>query len=203
MSALVQMSDDLPVQAEVPQMRDQPRFVDTLDLVALPTAVAVARMFIADTLTRWHALFVEDYMETLAVELVTLSVSATRPAEGTSWTDIAELNPIKLRLLGYRRHIVFEVTDVHDEALVLPNDRYVDESAGLGLVDALADRWGSFVAPRGRVIWAELAVYARTQAGLPKREREPSPSSPHSAAQSANPADPELLRRIRDGLESL
>jgi hypothetical protein len=50
-------------------------------------------------------------MEAVAVELVTLSVEATKPREGTSWQSITELNPIKLRLLGYQRHIVFEVTD--------------------------------------------------------------------------------------------
>jgi hypothetical protein len=73
MNALVQVSGDLPVQAEVPRMREAPRFLDALDLVALPPAVSVARMFIADTLRRWHALFIEDYMNAVAVELVSLS----------------------------------------------------------------------------------------------------------------------------------
>ena len=75
-------------------MREDPRFLDSLGLVALPTAIPVVRMFIADTLRRWHALFIEDHMEAVAVELVSLSIEATRPAEGTSWTDITELNPI-------------------------------------------------------------------------------------------------------------
>lgn len=202
MSALVQVVD-LPVQAEVPRMREQPRFVDTLDLVALPSAVAVARMFIADTLRRWDALFIEEHMETVGVELVTLSVNATRPAEGTSWQDITELKPVKLRMLGYQRHIVFEVTDAGKEALVLPMDRYVDESSGLGLVDALASRWGSSVTPRGRVTWAELAVYERTEAGLPKRDRKPSPSPQRSTAQPAPIVDNDLLQRIRDGIERI
>lgn len=202
MSALVQVID-LPGQAEVPRMREQPRFVDTLDLVALPSAVAVVRLFIADTLHRWDALFIEEHMKTVGVELVTLSVNATRPAEGTSWQDITELKPIKLRLLGYQRHIAFEVTDAGKEALVLPTDRYVDESSGLGLVDALASRWGSSVTPRGRVNWAELAVYERTEAGLPKRERRPSPSSRRSTAQPAPTVDNDLLQRIRDGIERI
>ena len=200
MSALVQVGD-LPGQAVVPRMREAPRFVDTLDLVALPSAVAVARMFIADTLRRWDALFIEEHMETVGVELVTLSVEATRPAEGTSWQDIIELKPITLRLLGYQRHIAFEVTDAGDEALVLPDDRYVDESSGLGLVDALAHRWGSSVTPRGRVTWAELAVYGRTEAGLPKRDRPPTPYPRGSTTELAADLDPDLLRRVRDGLE--
>jgi hypothetical protein len=203
MSALMHVSDDLPVQAEVPQMREEPRFVDTLDLVALPSAVAVARLFIADTLRRWDALFIEEHMEAVGVELVTLSVTATRPAEGTPWQEITELKPIKLRMLGYRRHIIFEVTDAGDEALDLPLDRYVDESSGLGLVDVLANRWGSSVTPRGRVNWAEIAVYERTEAGLPKRERRPSPWSRGSTLQPAPVLDRELLQRIRDGIERI
>jgi hypothetical protein len=136
MSAPMQVSGERPGRRDIRRMRAVPRFVDALDLVALPTAVPVARMFIADTLRRWHALFIEEHMEALAVELVTLSVKATGPAEGTSWNDIIDLNPIRLRMLGYERHLVFEVTDAHDKALLLPANRNIDESTGLGLVDA-------------------------------------------------------------------
>ncbi|MEV6908330.1 hypothetical protein [Amycolatopsis sp. NPDC051071] len=73
-------------------MREEPRFHASLDLVALPTAVPVARMFIADTLHRWHALFIEEHMEAVAAELVSLAVAATGPAAGTSWSDLTELN---------------------------------------------------------------------------------------------------------------
>jgi len=203
MSALVDVRDDLSVQVEVPRMREEPRFVDALDLVALPSAVTVARLFIADTLRRWHALFIEEHMETVGIELVTLSVEATKPREGTSWQGITELKPIHLRMLGYQRHIVFEVTDKGDEALVLPIDRYVNESSGLGLVDALAHRWGSSVTPRGRVNWSELAVYERTEAGLPKRDRRPSPWSRGSTGAPAPVLDDELLQRIRGGIEHI
>ncbi|MBC6447355.1 ATP-binding protein [Actinokineospora xionganensis] len=138
------------------RLREEPRFSASLDLVALPTAVNVARMFISDTLNRWHALCVEDHMEAVAAELVTLAVEATKPDDGTSWNDLTELNPITLRMFGYQRHIVFEVTDVHPEALRRPEN--LQQDSGLHLVDALANRWGSSMEPRGRVIWAELAV---------------------------------------------
>jgi hypothetical protein len=203
MNVPVQVSGDLPVQAEVPRMREEPRFLATLELVALPTAISVARLFIADTLRRWDALFIEEHMETVGVELVTLSVEATKPRKGTSWTDITELKPIKLRMLGYQRHIVFEVMDKGDEALALPDDRYVDESSGLGLVDVLTNRWGSSLAPPGRVNWAELAVYERTKAGLPRRARRPSPWLRGSTSHPAPGVDVEFLQTIRDGLESL
>ncbi|UOZ10188.1 hypothetical protein [Amycolatopsis sp. WQ 127309] len=106
MTAIVQTSGELPIEAEVPRMRERPRFSAALDLVALPTAVTVARMFVSDALRRWGAMFIEPDMEEVAAELVALSVAATGPAEGASWTDIIELNPITLRLLGYQRHIV-------------------------------------------------------------------------------------------------
>jgi hypothetical protein len=201
-SPLAQVGGELPVQAEVPRIREEPRFLDSLDLVALPTAVAVARLFVADTLRRWHALFIEDHMEAVAVELVSFSVEATRPAEATSWSDVTELNPITLRMLGYQRHIVFEVTDAHPGALEHPEDVVLPEDSGLGLVDALASRWGSVLAPRGRVIWAELAVYERTDAGLPQRPLKPSPT-PRGTNQPMPQHDRDLLRRVRDGLERL
>jgi hypothetical protein len=162
------MTQAQPGQAEIPPMRKEPLFSASLDLVALPTAVNVARMLISNTLNHWHALFIEEYMQAVAVELVTLAVEATKPDEGTSWNDITELNPITLRMLGYRRHIVFEVTDVHPEALQLPEEGYLPDDSGLGLVDALTNRWGSSIEPRGRVTWAEPAVYERTEAGLPQ-----------------------------------
>lgn len=203
MSLLTQQVEAQLARAEVPAMREEPRFLASLDLVALPTAVNVARMFISETLNRWRALFIEEYLAAVGVELVTLAVDATKPDENTSWNDLTEISPITLRLLGYRRHIVFEVTDQHDEMLVFPDDVYVPEGVGLGLVEALSSRWGSFVAPRGRVSWAELAVYERTEAGLPRREptaqtesgdRDESPSPRH---------DPELLRRVVEGLKNL
>ncbi|WP_409184908.1 hypothetical protein F9C11_11865 [Amycolatopsis sp. VS8301801F10] len=61
-------------------MREQPRFTAELGLVALPTAVPVVRMFVADTLRRWRAMFIEPDMEDVAAELVTLSVQATGPS---------------------------------------------------------------------------------------------------------------------------
>jgi hypothetical protein len=186
---------DEVVQAEVPSMREEPRFIDSLELVALPTAMSVARMFISDTLKRWRALFIEDYIAAVAVELVTLSV------EQTGGTEVP--NPIILRMLGYQRHIVFEVTDLHDETLKLSAESDVPEGKGLGLVGTFANRWGSFISPRGRVNWAELAVYERTAAGLPLRDPKPLASSSNVRDKSALIGDPELLRRILDGLHQL
>lgn len=201
MNALVQVHGELPVHTEVPRMREEPRFHASLDLVALPTAVSVARMFVADTLRRWRALFIEEHMEAVAVELMSLAVAATGPSEWTSWSDLTELSPIGLRLLGYQRHIVFEVSDTHIEALELTDDLPPDR--GLGLVSALANRWGSLAVPHGRVNWAEFDVYERTKAGLPRRPDTASPKPPASSHEPLPECDQELLQRIRNGLELL
>ncbi|WP_146073553.1 ATP-binding protein [Amycolatopsis sp. CA-126428] len=199
MNAPTQVHGELPLQAEIPRMREQPRFEASLDLVALPTAVPVARMFIADTLRRWHALFIEEHMEAVAVELVSLAVAATGPVEGTSWSALTELKPIRLRLLGYQRHIVFEVIDTDPEPLELADD--APSGSGFGLICALASRWGSTITPRGRVNWAELAVYQRTAAGLPRRPSTPSPEPLASTVET--PYDHDILQRIHEGLERL
>lgn len=202
MNTSTHVSGGLLGQAEVPRMREEPQFFASLDLVALPTAVPVARMFITDTLRRWHALFIEDHMSAVAVELVSLSVKATGPAEGTSWADITELNPIRLRMLGYQRHIVFEVEDVSSEALELSEDAELPQGTGLGLVDALANAWGARPTPGGRVIWAELAVYERTAVGLPRR-RPPRSSSTPTNREGSPIHDREMLERVLVGLQRL
>ncbi|MFJ8965844.1 ATP-binding protein [Lentzea sp. NPDC102401] len=195
MDAVMAVHVEQVVQAEVPRMREKPRFVDTLELVALPTAVPVARMFIFDTLKRWRALFIEDYVASVAVELMRLSVEQTGEATVP--------NPIILRMLGYKRHIVFEVTDVHGEPLALELEPDVPEDSGLCLVNTLANRWGSAVGPRGRVNWAELEVYGRTEAGLPLRDPKP-PAWPRGSTEPpAATVDPALLRRVRHRLRHL
>lgn len=199
MTILADARHVLPAHAEVPRMREEPRFADSLDLVELPTAVAVARLFVAGTLRKWHARFVEPDMEAVTAELVALAVADTGPIAGTSWTDIHRLSSIQLRLLGYQRRIVIEVADEHREALVLPDDSALSEGSGLGLVDARAQRWDSYLTLRGRVVWAELAVYERTSAGLPRRTSRPPQTSSSSLVAHA----PDFLQRVRDGLERL
>jgi len=201
MSTLIHQPAALPVTAGVPRMRQQPRFTAELGLVALPTAVPVVRMFVADTLRRWRAMFIEPDMEDVAAELVTLSVQATGPGDDTAWQDLREIAAITVCLVGWRRHIVLEVTDQHPEELARPDDEPLPGTSGLGLVDARASRWGSCRTPRGRVNWAELAVYERTAAGLPKRDVKPS-LYPHDAyAPPASEDYPVFLQRVVDRLE--
>ncbi|MGH3620664.1 MAG: S-adenosylmethionine decarboxylase family protein [Sciscionella sp.] len=141
MTAITQAVGELPVQAELPRMREQPRFSAVLDLVALPTAVTVTRLFVADTLRRWGAMFIEPDMEEVAAELVCLSVEATGPAEGTSWQDIQRIGAIKVCLVGWSKHIIVEVSDEHDQELALHEDVELADDSGLGLIDTRAGRW--------------------------------------------------------------
>jgi hypothetical protein len=195
---------DQPALAAVPQMREEPRFMASLDLVALPSAITVARLFISDTLHRWHAMFIEPDMEAVAAELVTFAVEATGPDEGTRWTAITELNPIKLRLLGFPWHIGIEVADTSTKMLAVPADVELPTVSGLGLVDARSRAWGSYPTPRGRVLWADFAVYERTAAGLPVRQRRPSPYPRTSANPPEHePTTADLLSRLLDGLRRL
>jgi hypothetical protein len=197
------MHRELTAQADVPQMRDQPRFQAALDLVALPTAVSAARMFVANTMRQWGATFIEPDMEAIAAELVSMAVAATGPAEGASWQDIRKIGAIKVCLVGWQRHIVVEVSDEHRGELVLPTGVELPSDHGLGLINLRAGRWGSCLIASGRVMWAELPVYERTPAGLPRRTRRP-PSTPHSDTSGSKPPDEahaEVLGRVRDGLK--
>jgi hypothetical protein len=207
MAAATQVSGEMPAYVAVPAPRrsEQPRCMAAIDLVALPTAVAVARMFVSDTLHRWEAMFIEPDMENIAAQLVALSVEATGPDEGTSWQDIQRIGAIKVCLVGWSRHIVVEVADEHDQELVLSDDVALPEDSGIGLIDMRAGRWGSRLTQTGRVMWAELAVYERTAAGLPRRTRRPQPPSPVDISEPRQPdkAHTEMLCRVRDGLKRL
>lgn len=198
------VTHDWFTQAEVPQRREEPRFMTSLDLVALPSAVSVTRLFVSDTLHRWQALFVEPEMEVVAAELVALAVEATGPRAGTRWMAIDNLNPIKLRLLGFQWHIGIEVADTSTTPLTWPEEANLRSDIGLGLVDARSRKWGSYPTPRGRVMWADFAVYERTRAGLPVRQRRPSPYPGASASSSApEPPTADLLSRLLEGLQRL
>jgi hypothetical protein len=185
-------------------MREEPRFIASLDLVALPSAISVSRLFISDTLYRWQAMLIEPELEAVAAELVGLAVKATGPKEGTRWADIHQLNPIKLRLLGFERHIGIEVADTGRQMLALPDGVELGNDSGLGLIDARSRTWGSYPTPRGRVLWADFTVYERSMAGLPMRPRRPSPHPrPSTAAPASEPSTADLLSRLLDGLRRL
>jgi hypothetical protein len=182
-------------------MHEKPRLFDDLGLVALPTAISCARLFVQYTLDNWHAssFVVADAMA-ITGELVALSVQETGVLDDkVVWSELDYINRIVIRLLGFPRHVVIEVWDAATEPAVLPTGPTDTLPQGLDLVDVLAERWASTASPRGRLTWAELSVYDRTEAGLPIRRHRHRPSEPAVA----EPVDPELLRRVREGLAGL
>ncbi|MGH4016230.1 MAG: ATP-binding protein [Pseudonocardiaceae bacterium] len=127
-------------------------------------------------------------------ELVINAVGATGVMdEHPRWWELDHLNLIRVRLLGMDASIVIEVWDSDPE-----------------LAESISHRWNYFD-PRsgGRVVWCELKFPRRSRAidrtqepplPLPRRKRRPSPGPTRPIATER---DPELLRRIIDGLMKL
>jgi hypothetical protein len=157
-------------------------------------------MFTQYTLGNWGVSpFVMADALVVANELVMLAVEETGILDDVvAWSELEYINRVVVRLLGFPRHIVIEVWDAAHEPAVLPADEPTTLPTGLHLVDVTANRWGSSASPRGRLTWAEIAVYDRTESGLPIRRRRPCVQR-----QPQTPVDYELLRRVRDGLDGL
>jgi hypothetical protein len=182
-------------------MHEKPRFFDDLTLVALSSAVSCARTFVHYTLANWHAgPFVLGDALVITHELVTQAVADTGiSSHYESWSEVDHLNHIVVRLVGFSRHVVIEVWDQAAEPATLPSGEPTQPRSGLSLVDVVAHGWASSVTPTGRLTWAAIAIYDRTDAGLPIRPSRPASSSSRPPATLSA----ELLRRVRDGLTSL
>ncbi|MFD7086797.1 ATP-binding protein [Streptomyces sp. NPDC059896] len=176
------------------------RFFDQLSLAAVRSAVSASRHFLRLTLSTWQAPLIEDDALLIASELVTNAVAATGIlADRPTWSELAELSLVAVRLVGLRDSVVIEVWDASGESPVL---RHADDDAengrGLFLVQQLAQRWGSYRIAGGKVVWAELAVSPPAPMPLPQRQK-----SARSAGTSAARPDAGLLRLLLAGLEAL
>jgi anti-sigma regulatory factor (Ser/Thr protein kinase) len=102
-----------------------------------------ARRFVESLLDRWQVEPVSD-AALLTSELVANCIIHARG-------DI----DVRVREDGDRLRV-----EVADRDRDLPTPRPLDPAAtrgrGLAIVDALADRWGTAPAPRGKVVWFEL-----------------------------------------------
>lgn len=181
--------------------KEQPRVSDSIALAALRTAVSVSRLFVRSTLTKWGATSTVDDALLIVSELVTNAVLATGvPGEAPRWVELSKLNLIHVRLDGLNESIVISVWDTSKKVPTIKDAVDGDEGGrGLAIVDALASDWGSYPHRGGKVVWAVLPVYKRTSHGLPQRTRKPS----SQAAKHEPPANADLLRRVRDGLQGL
>jgi hypothetical protein len=188
----------------------QPRYEHELTLVPLPTEVRRARRF-ARCVLEEQRISAERIgtAELLVSELVTNAVKTISRASLRTPRQPADeqLRLISLRVSLIARSVVIEVRDSSDKPPVL-QEQCLDseEGRGLAVVESMSSQWSYFqLSSGGKVVWCELHV-ARSAADnmmflpaqLPRRRR-----GSRRAFTTVVMNDPELLRRVRDGLLAL
>lgn len=140
-------ADDCAVELSpgwVAPMTDLP--VASLELPSLPTSSRLARRFVAERLHSWGAEAAIDDATLLVSELVTNAVVHARTT-------------VDLVVRHSRGTIRVEVLDrgngIAQPAFPGPDDV---SGRGLGLVQAVAPRWGVEDTPGGKVVWFELSA---------------------------------------------
>jgi hypothetical protein len=189
----------------------QPRYEHEITLVPLPTEVRRARRF-ARCVLQEQQISAERIgtAELLVSELVTNAVKTTGgtrlPAPRQTANDHHRL--IGLRLSLIKRSVVIEVRDGSDKPPVL-QEQSLDSEDGRGLVvvESMSSQWSYFpLSSGGKIVWCELRVTRPAEADdvrflpapLPRRTRGSRPGF-----STVVMTDPELLRRVRDGLVAL
>ncbi|MEU1623473.1 PAS domain S-box protein [Streptomyces sp. NPDC005722] len=128
------------------RLPEAPLAATSMEVTAVPSAVAEGRGFVRETLAQWGCAGVADAACLLASEVLT---NAVRHAQG----------PLRLRLHRTEREITVEVTD---HSTHIPQRRPAelgDESGrGLLLVEALAAGWGTRPSSDGKTVWFTLRL---------------------------------------------
>jgi hypothetical protein len=137
----------------------------------------------------------------LAEEMVGRAVATTGPDESiVNWWALPTLELLTIRLVCLRRSIGLEVWDA---ASAMPEELLRTNEGNSSLVQALhttAARWGEFPDGRGRTVWAELPVFDRTELGLPKRPRRP---TPYPRRPTGSGPTVEVMEHVLRGVESI
>ena len=170
----------------------QPRAIEDFPLAATSTAVNCALMFVEHTLRRWSMLELLYPVALVVTELVDSAVELTGvPDPSPRWSELDDLAMIRLRLVLIEDGVIVEVADRHNQPPV-----YLDQ------VRLLCSRYSSYPTSIGRVVWCEVSTtpVELTPQGLPRRKPSPRPRPTHPEAYAV---DPELLRRVREGLKEL
>ncbi|MEU6662990.1 SpoIIE family protein phosphatase [Streptomyces sp. NPDC046821] len=125
-----------------------PERVATWDVPADPAAVSTVRGEAARRLESWGLEEIGFTTELIISELVTNAIRY-----GTQ--------PIRLRLLHDRDHLICEVADGSNTSPHLRRAKTTDEGGrGLFLVAQFAQRWGTRYTARGKIIWTEQTLGA-------------------------------------------
>ena len=157
------------------------RLHDGIRLVSTRTAVTCAGLFVVSTLTKWGARTILRSAVRETEDLVIEAVNATGiPEERMYWTELTRVEYITIQLYGSPESVRIEVWDSAPNPPVLPEE-----------AESPIKR-GYYPTPRGKVVWSELPL-------LPQRPSHPT----QPATEQFAPADPDLLRQVRDGLERL
>jgi anti-sigma regulatory factor (Ser/Thr protein kinase) len=179
------------------------------ELAALPTAVPCARLHAKHLAWEWGLSGITDTIELLVSELTTNAVQAMAGQD--------DQPAIRLRLLSDNARVRIEVWD-SDPRSPAPKDPAADGipdleaegGRGLFLVAALSTRWAWIPTqdPAGKAVWCELNI-ARPESA---HEIDGSAVQPHlprripgtgQIRRAAVMNDPDILRRLRDGLRNL
>jgi hypothetical protein len=165
-------------------VQDQTAQVDDLRLVALPSAVNCAELFVRFTLTEWHVpQMVDDVQETARKIVRSIISTVDEDADPTMIT-------VRLRLRG--NTIVVEIQDDRSAPkLVVPR--------GLGGRSS-----GIEVLPRGQqLVWCELPLPGgmdATVVPLPRRGTTRAAPRQKSEIDEAVDLNNDVMQRILDGL---
>ena len=179
----------------------------SLELGALPTAVSCARLHARHLVWEWGLDGLAETAELLVSELVTNAVQAIVGQE--------DHTAVRLQLFGDSTRVRIEVWDA-DPRPPAPRDSGEDGipdleaegGRGLFLVAALSACWDWYLTqePSGKVVWCEFEaerpelseVGGQPASLLPRRIRRRVQVRPVVVMN-----DPDILRRIRDGLRDL
>lgn len=130
--------------ASIIETRDWP-LGSHLELAALASAVPCARLHARLVLAEWNLSRLSDDAELLVSELVTNGIMHASGRLVRLW----------LRSDGRQLAIL-----IGDQSSVAPipaeQDADAPDGRGLAIVDALAARWGTYLAGDGKIVWCTL-----------------------------------------------
>jgi len=174
-----------------------------MQLAALSTATICAQLFTRYTLQAWRLDQLVEPVERIMTELVVRAVRTTGIIEpNPRWTELDALKLISVRLVILGDNLIVEVADSDPEFTAI--------GGGIPLTRSLSKRWNYYRPPvRGKIVWCELPLSASSSSldqtqeiprVLPRRTRG---SVPKGVQPIEIMNDPDMLRRVMDGLRNL
>jgi anti-sigma regulatory factor (Ser/Thr protein kinase) len=120
-----------------------------------PAAVAAARKFVRETLQSWLETRPGPADAGLVDDAVLLTSELVTNAVVHAGTDI----DLTLRLILPFLHIAVRDRGPGRPRITGPIDESAESGRGLMLVDAVAERWGTFYPETGKIVWGRVRVW--------------------------------------------